>query len=463
MSTEDPRVRPAPPDGAGFPRRSQFSPLRPLLLRLHFYAGILIGPFLLIAAFTGLLYAFTPQLEQVVYDRELHVPAGGAQLPLEAQVDAAQNAHPHGSLSALRPGKDPTDTTQVIFSSPELAESHKRTVFVNPYSAEVRGVLETYGSGQALPLRTWVDELHRGLHLGDIGRWYSELAASWLWVVVGIGLVLWWKRRRNRRRELVLPGRGVSGRKRTLSWHGVVGTWVAVALVFLSATGLSWSQLAGDNIAELRSAMRWETPSVSGQVHHQDHGSRNAGEHARHDDVGIDRVLASAREAGLTDPVEIQYPSSPGSTYVVQQTGRAWPSKQDSAAIDPYTGEITEVLRFADYPMMAKLTRWGIDAHMGLLFGIVNQLVLAAVAIALITTILLGYRMWWRRRPAGRGFGPPVRRGVWRSVPLPALGSIVLVASVVGWFLPLFGLSLLAFLAVDALIGFYAQRRRSKA
>lgn len=38
-------------------RRGWFGPL---LLRLHFYAGILVGPFILIAAISGALYALTP-------------------------------------------------------------------------------------------------------------------------------------------------------------------------------------------------------------------------------------------------------------------------------------------------------------------------------------------------------------------------------------------------------------------
>ena len=39
------------------PARSSRSVLRPLVLRLHFYAGVLVAPFLLVAAPTGLLYA----------------------------------------------------------------------------------------------------------------------------------------------------------------------------------------------------------------------------------------------------------------------------------------------------------------------------------------------------------------------------------------------------------------------
>lgn len=73
--------------------------------------------------------------------------------------------------------------------------------------------------------------------------------------------------------------------------------------------------------------------------------------------------------------------------------------------------------------------------------------------------ILLGYRMWWQRRPTSLGFGPPVPRGAWRSVPSPLLVLLGLGAGAVGWFLPLFGLPLLAFPVLDGALGWRANRR----
>jgi uncharacterized iron-regulated membrane protein len=419
--------------------------LRRLVLRLHFYAGILVGPFLVVAALTGLLYVFTPQLEQIVYDRELHVPAAPTTQPLATQLAAARDALPGAELKSVRPAPTPTDTTQVIFNAPDLPDSYHRTAFVDPHTSEVRGVLETYGSSQALPLRAWLDELHRGLHLGETGRLYSELAASWLWVVVLGGVLLWVRRRRARARSLLVPQLRGTKLRRVLSWHGSVGLWAAVGLLFLSATGLTWSTYAGDTIGQLRSALSWETPSVSTAL------PRTAGV-----DVGFDRVLAAATAHGLSGPVEITAPED-GGAYTVQQTQKHWPTQQDSVAVDPGTGEVTAVLRFADYPMMAKLTRWGIDAHMGLLFGWVNQLVLAALAIALTGMVLWGYRMWWLRRPT-RGFGAPPGRGAWRRVPGKVLVPIILSAALVAYAMPLLGASLLLFLAIDIALGVRARQ-----
>lgn len=420
--------------------------LRPMLLRLHFYAGVLVGPFLLVAALTGLLYVFTPQLEQQLYDHELHVPASSQSQPLAEQVRVATEALPGEEPQAVRPAPSPTDTTRVIFNDAEDRASYFRTVFVDPHTAEVRGVLETYGSGQALPLRTFFDQLHRNLNLGDPGRVYSELAASWLWVVVLGGVVLWVTRRRSRLAAMFKPRLRGSKRQRVLSWHGSLGLCIALGLLFLSATGLTWSTYAGANIGELRSALSWETPSVPTDLPQPADG-----------DVGVDRVLATATAHGLSGNVEITPPDD-GGAYRVQEIGRSWPTQQDAIAVHPGTGEVTASLPFADQPLVAKLSRWGIDAHMGMLFGWVNQVLLTAVAVALICMIVWGYRMWWLRRPT-RGFGKAPERGAWQRVPKRILIPIGIAALGIAYALPIFGISLLAFLVVDSALGALSRRQ----
>lgn len=421
--------------------------MRPLLMRLHFYAGVLVGPFLMVAALTGIAYIYTPQLEQRMYAHELHVPAAAGTISLDRQAEIARALVPDGKITGVRPATG-TDTTQVIFDRPGLRPSYHYTVFVNPHDGEVRGALETYGSAQALPVRGWIDTLHRSLHLGDVGRIYSELAASWLWVIVLAGLALWIGRcTRKRARALLLPEAGKAGRERLSSWHGVVGLWASAGLLFLSATGLTWSLYAGANISDLREELSWTTPSVSATA------ATPAG-----GDIGFQAVRDAAVRAGLSDAVEVRPPNGAGSGYVVHQIGRTWPVKQDSVAVDPATGRITDTLRFADYPLAAKLSTWGIDAHTGLLFGLPNQIVLTVLALGLVCLIFWGYRMWWTRRPTrgGSRFGRVPARGTWRRVPGKVLAPIVVVTAVIAYFLPVLGGSLAAFLALDVILGLRA-------
>ncbi|MFF5475908.1 PepSY-associated TM helix domain-containing protein [Streptomyces sp. NPDC012935] len=446
------------PDAQASPPR-RWAPLRPLILRLHFYAGVLVAPFLLVAAATGFLYAGAFQAEKLVYAHEMYVPVGDAKLPISEQVAAARKAHPEGTVSAIRPSPADDESTRVMLSGVKGVDAeHTLAVFVDPYTAEVRGALEQYGSTGALPLRTWIDEFHRDLHLGETGRYYSELAASWLWVIAAGGLVLWFSRRRALRKV-----RGTSGRRRTLGLHGTLGVWAAIGFFFLSATGLTWSAYAGANIDELRTSLGQATPSISATAggEHGGHGGAagtgGSGEHG----VGLDKVLASARAEGLSDPVEIVPPADDSSAYVVRQVQRSWPTKQDSVAVDPAGGQVVDELRFAEYPVLAKLTRWGIDLHTGVLFGLVNQIALMALALSLILLIVWGYRMWWQR---GRGsaFGRPIPRGAWQQVPPQVLVPLVAVVAVVGYFVPLLGISLAAFVVVDVVLGEVAHRREKR-
>src|SRR5699024_11088478 len=106
-SLADPAQRrdPHPSDPEHRPRRaSAAGPLTRLLLRMHFFAGILVGPFLLIAALSGAAYAIAPTAEQLVYRDMLSASSPAQLVPLADQVDTARDVHPDLQLSGVVPG-----------------------------------------------------------------------------------------------------------------------------------------------------------------------------------------------------------------------------------------------------------------------------------------------------------------------------------------------------------------------
>ncbi len=449
---------PAPPGTAppGTPPAAavSWSTLRPLVLRLHFYAGLFVAPFLAVACLTGLVYVFSPQLSDVVYADELLVgPRTGPPRPLDDQVAAALAAHPEGTLSSVTHPGDPGRTTGIVLAVPGLPEDIERTVYVDPYTAQVRGSLDTWFDTP--PLQTTLDALHRNLLLGEPGRIYSELAASWLWVLVLGGLALWLGPRRRTRgvAGTVLPPRGGRpGRRRLLGWHGATGLWLAVALLFLSATGLTWSSYAGARFSAAVDAVQGSTPELGAEAV----PARDAPQ------ITVQAAVDTARRAGLTDLLTVTVPGEPGAPFTVTENSATWPVQRDAVALDPYTGQVTETVLWRDWPLAAKLTRIGVLAHMGSLFGPAGQLALAATALGLLCVLFWGYRMWWLRRPTrvGRpGPTPPTRRGALRDLPQPVVFGTVLVTVAVGWLLPVLGVSLLLFLAVDATLEAAARRR----
>lgn len=443
-----------------------------MLTRLHFFAGILCAPFILVAAVSGLLYAVAPTVEQVVYHDMLTATATDEHPTAEAvsaQVETAREKHPDLALAGIRLG-DADETTRVLFTDPELPESTLRAVFIDPYSGDVKGDSTQYGSSASLPLRQWISDGHRNLWLGENGRLYSELAASWLGVLAVGGVIILWRRQRkgsgtgSRTRGMLL--RDGKGRTRVMRRHGATGTVIAVGLVFLTVTGLTWSSVAGTNITQVREDLNWGTPSVSTDLpgmqgsaptvsaEHAGHAG-----HAGHDMASMSPTTVSGLNAGSIDrvvdgaqrelrtPMTLTPPTADGAAWSVAENRDSWRLTTDAVAVDWATGKVTDRLDSADWPLAAQATAWLIQLHMGTLFGLPNQIVLALLAAAIIAMVVRGYAMWWMRRGRSVLAAPPRHAGWGR----PTVGTLVLGAALVvyGVIAPVFGATCLVFLALS--------------
>lgn len=426
-----------------------------LLRRLHFYIGLFIGPFIFIAAFTGTLYVATPQIEHYLYRQALHGETTGEPQPLAEQIAVAEKALSAPlPVQAIRPGLAQGETTRVMFADPTLGPSESRAIFIDPVSLAVRGDFTVYGTSGILPLRQKIDYLHRSLMLGDPGRLYSELAASWMWIAALGGIALWFYSRPKRR----IQNRFQSRRR----LHVSLG-WVLLAgMLLFSATGLTWSQWAGGNVDKLRAEMNWLTPQVNTTLNGPAHAMDAHAEHHGHDSgmmmpdresdlTQFDTVLQAARRAGIdADKLEIRPAKQASQAWTVTEIDRRWPTQVDAVAVDPLSMQVVDRTRFDDFPLMAKLTRWGVDFHMGILFGLANQLALIAFGAALCVLIIWGYRLWWMRRPA-RSSGNPVQTLCQCWLDLTVNGRVIslAVSCLLAVAMPVLGCSLLLFVLID--------------
>jgi uncharacterized iron-regulated membrane protein len=418
--------------------------LRPLARRVHFLAGILVAPFVLLLCVTGLIYVCSPQIHDDLYGNQLFVDevgAGGPR-PVAGQVAAALAAHPEAELRSVVPPPEPDRTTRVNLAVPGPTEpGEARTVFVDPYTDRISGELTTVDG--RMPANVWLRDLHADLHLGPVGRLYSEVAASWLPVIVVSGLVQWIAKQGRRRRglrELLTPlprGKGEQARMRAV--HGPLGIWLMVGLLVMGGTGLAMSRFAGWGLPAVRAPELATAPVVApGNV----------------DPIGVDRVLEVARAEGLGGELEVAAPTAPDRPFTVTETSPGLPIRKDSIAVDPYTGQVIDRIGWDDYPFLAQLRELGVQAHTGTLFGPANQIVLALLVIATIVLVLIGYRMWWKRSPYRQAVKlPPVPPPALRRLPASVGVPVVLAIVVLGWLLPVFGISLLAFVAVDLVVG----------
>ena len=92
---------------------------------------------------------------------------------------------------------------------------------------------------------------------------------------------------------------------------------------------------------------------------------------------------------------------------------------------------------------LAKLTSWGINAHMGRQVGVMNGIVMGVVSLGVIFSVLSAPIMYWKRRPRG-SLGFPRR-------PYDArlMRGVVIIALVLGVLFPLLGASMIVVALVD--------------
>ncbi len=98
--------------------------------------------------------------------------------------------------------------------------------------------------------------------------------------------------------------------------------------------------------------------------------------------------------------------------------------------------------------------------HMGTQYGVLTRILATLACLAVLTSITTAVVMWWKRRPAGTAGLP--RRDVDTApaeAPRGALVAVGAIAAVLAVLYPSFGVSLVAVLAVEALV---ERRRRGR-
>lgn len=366
------------------------SPLHRIIHNLHQFIGLIIGPFIIVAALTGCVYALANLIETPAYRKVLFVDqASVGEAHSYADQLKASDKYIQGEdlrFFAFRPAPDSKSSSRVLYTSSKLKESEYYTVFVNPYDLKVIGNLSTYGTSGAMPTRMMTDFIHRDLLLNSLGRFYSEIAASWMWVGALTGLYLFFKRKK---KFFV----GSSNYIKNFNLHLSLGLLSVFGLLFLSVTGLTWSKGAGEKISAIRNELNWHTPSIDKRLREYDNSKGNIIENPDRYYSLFDKVAMVARENGITSNfIEIRAGKNQLEAWTVGEYQRAYPTKVDTVAIDPYKLEAVSAVRFKDFNLMAKLTRWGIDFHMGALFGPVNQILLVIISLAIALLVFTGMR-----------------------------------------------------------------------
>lgn len=429
--------------------------------RWHFYAAIFVLPILLTLAVSGFIILLKPTIERWAYGDMLYVETVDDPVDFARQQAAVLEAYPDAFIDTVVPPRDAGRATQFDIGT---FDGDNFSVYVDPADAEVLGHIDN-----ATRIDYVATQVHGTLWMGRWGDYLVEIAAGWTLVLALTGTYLWFPRSRipGSLRRAFVPRFREKGRRRWRDMHSVVGALGAPVLVFLAVTGLPWSGFWGDTlwaplVERLDSGYDYPTQDPVSGVPRDARSLESAGleiswanemrEVPRSTAIGggnpttltLERVAEIGAGLGMLPGFAIGIPSDETGVFTLSN---AWPSAaQDERTVylDQFSGEVLdEVSWAASWGTLAKITSWGIDAHMGRQLGVVNGVVMGAVCIGVTFSIASAPIMYWKRRPRG-SLGLPRRPDDARLT-----RGVVAIAIVLGVLFPLLGASMVLVAVVD--------------
>jgi uncharacterized iron-regulated membrane protein len=434
--------------------------------RWHFYAGLFCIPIVCFLAITGAIYLFNPQvvawLDQP-YDALKTVQSA----PPSQSVITALTANPGWTLHDYQLPLTSHSAAQVIIGRNGV----ERRVYIDRGNLKI---LKTIGE-EDRPMRI-IFHLHGELLMGNRGSMIVELAASWAIVLVLTGIYLWWPRGTTGLAGVLYPRLGAGGRRFWRDMHAVTAIWISAFLLFMLVSGLPWAATWGGYLKDIRNLtgtavirQDWTTgtsseiatnkakdaasmagmPGMPGMasMNGNEPGISGTGSAASlaQNFAPLDRAANTMASLHLAPPVMVSPPSKPNGL---------WEGRSDAenrllrvvVKLDPNTGAVVSRTNFSQLKIIDRLVAIGVAAHIGQLFGWLNQLLGVLIALSLLVICASATVMWWQRRAVGV-LGAPIPTGA----PEYSAGLLAIIV-ILGVLLPLFGVSLVLVALAERLV-----------
>lgn len=201
--------------------------------QIHWFLGITAGLILSIMGVTGAIYSYEPQILKWMNSDSYTVQVQEQDKLSPAQLyQHFQTQNPEMKINSITVAQDPSASSTVNI----VKEGARRgyNMIVNPYTAEVLPEIKGREFFQ------FVQQLHRNLTVGPVGKQITGACALMLIFFVLSGLYLSWPKRHSVKQWLAVKPQ-LKGRNFIWDLHAVVGTWVVIFYLILACTGLYWS------------------------------------------------------------------------------------------------------------------------------------------------------------------------------------------------------------------------------
>ncbi|MFN8023937.1 MAG: PepSY domain-containing protein [Acidimicrobiales bacterium] len=464
--------------------------------RLHFYAGMISMPFILLMALTGLVILYTQPIEDLTQGDIRTVEPAGEMISLDQQEANVEAAYPDGTVLDVTPPGDTDRATRFFVDDGSVNGMH---VFVNPYSGEITGEVKPSSGiiGLSNRLHGYLNNDTRMISLptisalwddGPVWRDYVigdlilEVLGVWTLVLMASGLYLWWPRKSaasegsHGRRRLFSVRWNTKGRAKWRDLHGLAGVLMMVMLLVTIVSGEAWSTYwsqnfnsfadkvsPGEPVDQPNSTSRVrgdldrfgnQIPWASGDYPIPASYAPAALDGSTAAPLSLDAVAKVAVEEGMKPGYTISFPANEtdeagNPVYGSFALYNSWPRKTGEARevfVDQFTGEKLAEQSVYGWGAVARGMDTLVSTHMGTQLGIFSRILMTALCVLAIWSVISAFVMYWKRRRPGSAGLPRRPRDVHLSK------RLVWIAVVIGIIYPQWAVSALIVLGLDKFV-----------
>ncbi|MCH9696741.1 MAG: PepSY domain-containing protein [Gammaproteobacteria bacterium] len=424
-----------------------------LIIRWHFFCGLLFIPLIIVISISGCIYLFEDEYEEFAYQDMLFVNPGATKLSASALISLAAQSVPGMKVSHFKMSDDPARSSEVIFKAkhqhkpakvsmewagdgpekvPMVMNRARISVYINPYTGAILGSIKSTDRFMNI-----MKDLHGNLLGGKFGTKFVELTSCWVMMLMVTGLIMWWPRWNTGIMGTLIPRLNQNKRLFWRDLHAVPAFYFSLLIIFMIISGLPWTDVWGEAFHTIQRELKMSSPAG---FHSRSLKSRYVADGHK---ISVDTVIAEARNRGYQGNLDVKFPRNKVDTFAIQVDSDD-PATRPSMHLDQYTGNVIAASDWSNVPLLAKSVTYGIKLHRGEYFGVWNLVLVLITTLVLIFLAVSGVVMWLQRRPKGKLGSPKYPRDYrvpnWVigttlgfSVFMPLLGASLIVFSIGDW------------------------------
>jgi sulfite reductase (NADPH) flavoprotein alpha-component len=379
--------------------------------KLHTILGITAGIVLCVVGVTGAMQSFEEDmLHWLNPDVFKATPAPGGALPLHELFARAQNARPEERIASWQIYPETGRPVRVGFVAviPQPVEQKGRQQPARPRT-EFRYLNVSNGELHP-PLRGegffhTVNDIHRRLAAGDIGKQVVGVSVLCLVVLSLSGLYLRWPQKPLNWRNWLKLDFKLKGRRFLRELHMMTGTWLLLLFLFSALTGLYWSY---DWYKNGLYALSGSTPPIR---------ELKLEKPAQGGIVDIETAWqALLRESGGFHEATLRFPEKPEHAVEIRylDANPAHNRAFNRLFMHP-DGSVVAHERYAEKSTGAKLMASMYPLHTGSFFGLAGILLLMISSLLMPLFGITGWKMYLdRHRREHKAAGAAAKRAIGR-------------------------------------------------